>query len=132
MESILLRLPITSYYFLLLPITPSVSSSCLHALNTPSSELPLSAIRLSLLPDPHPLATAMWVIDILALRVGGEKGEDEADTVGCCSLRAEHITMGEENQGPHDLLLEFLGKVSRALCPTLRPLTSHNPYIIPI
>jgi hypothetical protein len=24
----------------------------------------------------------MWVIDILALRVGGEKGEDEADTVG--------------------------------------------------
>ena len=78
------------------------------------------------------LATAMWVIDILALRVGGEKGEDEADTVGCCSLRAEHITMGEDNQGPHDLLLEFLGKDSRTLCPTLRPLTSHNPYIIPI
>jgi DNA topoisomerase-1 len=26
------------------------------------------------------IATAMWLIDILALRVGGEKGEDEADT----------------------------------------------------
>ena len=38
------------------------------------------------------LATAMWIIDKLALRVGGEKGEDEADTVGCCSLRVEHLT----------------------------------------
>jgi DNA topoisomerase IB len=37
------------------------------------------------------LATAMWIIDKLALRVGGEKGEDEADTVGCCSLRREHL-----------------------------------------
>jgi DNA topoisomerase-1 len=34
------------------------------------------------------LATAVWVIDRLALRVGGEKDTDEeADTVGCCSLR---------------------------------------------
>ena len=40
--SILLRLPITSYCFLLLPITPSVSCSWLDALNTPSSKLPLS------------------------------------------------------------------------------------------
>ena len=38
------------------------------------------------------LATAMWVIDRLALRVGGEKDTDEeADTVGCCSLRVEHL-----------------------------------------
>ena len=37
------------------------------------------------------LGTAMWVIDKLALRVGGEKGEVEADTVGCCSLRLEHL-----------------------------------------
>jgi DNA topoisomerase I len=35
--------------------------------------------------------TAMWIIDRLALRVGGEKDEDEADTVGCCSLRKEHL-----------------------------------------
>ena len=26
-------------------------------------------------------ATTMWLIDVLALRVGGEKNEDEADTV---------------------------------------------------
>ena len=30
------------YDFLLLPITPSVSCSCVDALNTPSSKLPLS------------------------------------------------------------------------------------------
>ena len=51
------------YDFLLLPITPSVSCSCLDALNTPSSKLPLSptvshclpmsATRLSLLLNPH-------------------------------------------------------------------------------
>lgn len=41
---------------------------------------------------PHGLEQAMWVVDILALRVGGEKGEDEADTVGCCSLRKEHFS----------------------------------------
>ena len=32
----------TSYYFLLLPVTPSVSCSCVDALKTPSSNLPLS------------------------------------------------------------------------------------------
>ena len=39
-------------------------------------------------------ATALYLIDKLALRVGNEKGEDEADTVGCCSLRCEHIKLG--------------------------------------
>ena len=53
----------------------------------------------------------MWAIDILALRVGGEKGEDEADTVGCCSLRKEHMKF---NQTPDsfEIELEFLGKDS--------------------
>ena len=37
------------------------------------------------------LGVATYLIDTLALRVGNEKGEDEADTVGCCSLRVEHI-----------------------------------------
>ena len=41
-RSILLRLPIASYCFLLLPIAPSVSCSCVDALNTPSNKLPLS------------------------------------------------------------------------------------------
>lgn len=37
------------------------------------------------------LGTATYLIDKLALRVGNEKSEEEADTVGCCSLRVEHI-----------------------------------------
>lgn len=53
----------------------------------------------------------MWIIDKLALRVGGEKGEDEADTVGCCSLRTEHLTFHEDNS-VHEIDLEFLGKDS--------------------
>lgn len=53
-------------------------------------------------------SVAMYLIDKLALRAGGEKGEDEADTVGCCSLRVEHLTFLE------DLWIEFdfLGKDS--------------------
>ncbi|CEP17406.1 hypothetical protein [Parasitella parasitica] len=53
-------------------------------------------------------ATAMYLIDRLALRAGNEKGEDEADTVGCCSLRYEHITL-EPNYTLH---FDFLGKDS--------------------
>ena len=48
------------------------------------------------------------MIDRLALWVGNEKGEDEADTVGCCSLRKEHIEIGENNT----IILDFLGKDS--------------------
>lgn len=61
------------------------------------------------------LATAMWVIDRLALRVGGEKDtEEEADTVGCCSLRVEHLHFdpNEEGEGNKEIELEFLGKDS--------------------
>lgn len=37
----------------------------------------------------HPqMATALYFIDKLALRAGHEKDEDEADTVGCCTLKA--------------------------------------------
>ena len=54
------------------------------------------------------LATAMWVIDRLALRVGNEKGGDEADTVGCCSLRVEHITL----IGGEEVEFDFLAKDS--------------------
>ncbi|ANB11142.1 DNA topoisomerase 1 [Sugiyamaella lignohabitans] len=53
-------------------------------------------------------ATAMYLIDVLALRAGGEKGEDEADTVGCCSLRYEHVTL----QPPNIVTFDFLGKDS--------------------
>ncbi|CEL60825.1 DNA topoisomerase I [Rhizoctonia solani AG-1 IB] len=53
-------------------------------------------------------ATAMYFIDRLALRAGNEKGEDEADTVGCCSLRYEHIML----EPPNKLIFDFLGKDS--------------------
>merc|ERR1740139_1705329 len=61
------------------------------------------------------LATAMWVIDRLALRVGGEKDtEEEADTVGCCSLRVEHLHFDPNEEGDDncEIELEFLGKDS--------------------
>jgi DNA topoisomerase-1 len=53
-------------------------------------------------------AVAMYFIDKLALRVGNEKDELEADTVGCCSLRVEHVTPQEGNI----LHFDFLGKDS--------------------
>ncbi|CAG8578426.1 11356_t:CDS:10, partial [Acaulospora colombiana] len=53
-------------------------------------------------------ATAMYLIDKYALRAGNEKGEDEADTVGCCSLRLEHITLDKSGL----VILDFLGKDS--------------------
>ncbi|KAG5468802.1 hypothetical protein CUR178_01638 [Leishmania enriettii] len=53
-------------------------------------------------------AVAMYFIDRLALRVGNEKGEDEADTVGCCSLRVEHIQLMPDNV----VRFDFLGKDS--------------------
>lgn len=53
-------------------------------------------------------ATALYLIDRLALRAGNEKGEDEADTVGCCSLRVEHLRL----ESPNKVILDFLGKDS--------------------
>jgi DNA topoisomerase I len=53
-------------------------------------------------------ATAMYFIDQFALRAGNEKGDDEADTVGCCSLKYEHITLKE----PSTVIFDFLGKDS--------------------
>ena len=54
------------------------------------------------------LACALYLIDNLALRVGNEKGEDEADTVGVCSLRVEHVELLDDNF----IGLDFLGKDS--------------------
>ncbi|MBN1318333.1 MAG: hypothetical protein JXA42_22835 [Anaerolineales bacterium] len=39
------------------------------------------------------VATACHLIDVLCLRVGDEKDEDEADTVGATTLRPEHVTL---------------------------------------
>jgi len=54
------------------------------------------------------IATALYFIDNFALRVGNEKGEDEADTVGVVSLRVEHIELLEGGK----IGLDFLGKDS--------------------
>ncbi|XP_072552925.1 DNA topoisomerase 1 [Salminus brasiliensis] len=59
-------------------------------------------------------AVALYFIDKLALRAGNEKEEGEtADTVGCCSLRVEHIKLFPELDG-QDYVVEFdfLGKDS--------------------
>ncbi|KAL7864528.1 hypothetical protein AOLI_G00159480 [Acnodon oligacanthus] len=59
-------------------------------------------------------AVALYFIDKLALRAGNEKEEGEtADTVGCCSLRVEHIKLYPELDG-QDYVVEFdfLGKDS--------------------
>ncbi|XP_053400994.1 DNA topoisomerase I, mitochondrial-like [Mercenaria mercenaria] len=59
-------------------------------------------------------AVAMYFIDKLALRAGNEKEEGEtADTVGCCSLRVEHITLHLEKDGKQNVVeFDFLGKDS--------------------
>lgn len=54
------------------------------------------------------LGVATYLIDKLALRVGNEKSDEEADTVGCCSLRKEHIQFTDDCQ----ITLDFLGKDS--------------------
>ncbi|KAK4105798.1 hypothetical protein N658DRAFT_492293 [Parathielavia hyrcaniae] len=54
-------------------------------------------------------ATAMYLIDKFALRAGNEKDtEKEAETVGCCSLKFEHVTLRE----PNTVIFDFLGKDS--------------------
>ncbi|KAL4983086.1 hypothetical protein BDW68DRAFT_169563 [Aspergillus falconensis] len=53
-------------------------------------------------------ATAVYLIDQFALRAGNEKGEDEAETVGCCSLKYENVTL----KPPNKVVFDFLGKDS--------------------
>ncbi|KAM9376105.1 DNA topoisomerase I, mitochondrial [Pholidichthys leucotaenia] len=59
-------------------------------------------------------AVALYFIDKLALRAGNEKEEGEtADTVGCCSLRVEHITLHEQlDVNEYVVEFDFLGKDS--------------------
>src|SRR5881628_3919382 len=53
------------------------------------------------------LATVAYLIDKLAMRVGDEKEEDEADTVGASTLRVEHLKFL-----PRGVEFDFLGKDS--------------------
>ena len=54
------------------------------------------------------LAVTTYLVDKLALRAGGEKDEDLADTVGVCTLRAGHIKFMDDNV----IEFDFLGKDS--------------------
>lgn len=53
------------------------------------------------------ISTACYLIYRTAMRVGDEKDEEEADTVGATTLRAEHVRIG-----PDSIELDFLGKDS--------------------
>lgn len=68
------------------------------------------------------IATIVWLIDNFSLRAGNEKGEDEAETYGVCSLRCGHATLIPPNQ----LNLSFLGKDSMKFEETL---TITNPHV---
>ncbi|XP_051131642.1 DNA topoisomerase 1 alpha-like [Andrographis paniculata] len=59
-------------------------------------------------PGKKQIAVATYLIDKLALRAGNEKDDDEADTVGCCTLKVENV----EPVPPNILKFDFLGKDS--------------------
>jgi len=68
------------------------------------------------------LATAVWMIDRLSIRTGNEKDTDEeADTVGVCSLRKEHLAILDPADvgGEFKITLDFLGKDSMRYFKTL-------------
>ena len=54
------------------------------------------------------LGTVMYLIDHFGIRVGNEKGDDEADTVGASTLKVGHINTDKKNH----IILDFLGKDS--------------------
>ena len=55
------------------------------------------------------MATAVYLIDRFAFRAGNEKNaEEEAETVGCCSLKCGHIKLEESPW----VIFDFLGKDS--------------------
>ncbi|KAK2949096.1 putative DNA topoisomerase 1 beta [Blattamonas nauphoetae] len=58
--------------------------------------------------DLKQLGCAVYLIDKLAIRAGNEKGDDTADTVGCCTLKVENVSF----KPPTTLHLDFLGKDS--------------------
>jgi DNA topoisomerase I len=53
------------------------------------------------------IATVAYLIDKLGMRVGDEKDEDEADTVGATTLRVEHVKILQNR-----VEFDFLGKDS--------------------
>jgi DNA topoisomerase-1 len=86
-------------------------------------------------PRDRALATACYLIDVLALRIGDEKDPDEADTVGATTLRVEHLRFA-----PDAIEFDFYGKdfvrwnksvavheLDRAFVQNLRQLCANKP-----
>lgn len=63
------------------------------------------------------IATAVYLIDALCLRVGDEKDADEADTVGATTLRREHLAFHDDGT----IEFHFLGKDSVEWHKLLKP-----------
>src|SRR2546422_10736873 len=68
------------------------------------------------------LATVSYLIDNLAMRVGDEKEEDEADTVGASTLRVGHVKFLSEG-----VEFDFLGKDSVRWQKNLKPDGADRP-----
>lgn len=54
------------------------------------------------------LGTVLYLIDHFGVRVGNERKEDEADTVGASTLRVDHVQL----KSPNHVIFDFLGKDS--------------------
>ncbi|ODV89931.1 hypothetical protein CANCADRAFT_31028 [Tortispora caseinolytica NRRL Y-17796] len=54
------------------------------------------------------MGTIIYLVDKFAFRIGHDKHEDNADTVGCTTLRCEHVTL----KPPNRVVFDFLGKDS--------------------
>jgi len=67
-------------------------------------------------PRKRRIATVCYLIDKLGMRVGDEKDEDEADTVGASTLRVEHVKISGDTAE-----FDFLGKDSIPWKKTARP-----------
>jgi len=63
------------------------------------------------------VATIAYLIDTLKLRVGDEKDEDEADTVGATTLRGSHVKISDSGEVKFD----FLGKDAVRWVVTIKP-----------
>ncbi len=68
------------------------------------------------------IATVCYLIDRLGMRVGDEKDEDEADTVGATTLRVEHVKIDDTR-----VEFDFLGKDSVRW---VKVLTNPEPVLV--
>ncbi|CAI7918333.1 unnamed protein product [Closterium sp. NIES-53] len=71
------------------PLTPSPLH--LHRTTTRQSRWVAARRRFSLFPPPHFHSTPLLVLP--SSRPWRKQDDDEADTVGCCSLKVEHVTL---------------------------------------